>query len=438
MTQIPRLPGFDHSLDLVREGYDFLPRRFQRLDADVIELRLLLQPTIALWGREGAELFYDQDRFQREGAAPNRIKKTLFGEGGVQSLDGEAHRQRKAMFMSVMDDASIARLVAGVEAHWRAALDRWAKQSQLKLLVELRKVLTRAVCEWAGVPLPESEVEDRAELLADLVEGAGGVGPRHWKGRVARTRANLWSAGVIKRIRAKQINPPELSAAHVIAWHREQGELLSPKVAAVELINVLRPTVAIDRYISFAALSLHQQQIRGAEAGWDWADPRDLSAFVHEVRRYHPFFPFVAAKTRTAFEWRGYSFPKGRRVLLDLYGTNHDGRIWADPEAFRPERFRDRDVDAFSLIPQGGGDHHHGHRCAGEWITIAVIGAAVRLLTREMRYVVSDQNLRVDHGYIPARPADGFMIEAVEAVEAPVEEPVEEPVEQERSYKEAL
>jgi len=432
MNQIPRLPGLDHTLDLIREGYDFLPRRFERLGSDVIELRLLLQPTIALRGRDAAELFYDQARLQRAGAAPNRVKKTLFGEGAVQSMDGDAHRQRKAMFMSLMDDASIARLVAGVEVHWREALGRWANLAQVRLLVEVRKVLTRAVCEWAAVPLPESEVEQRAELLADLVEGAGGVGPRYWQGRLARTRADLWIASVIQAIRDKRLSPPEGTAAHVIAWHREDGELLAPRVAAVELINVLRPTVAIDRYITFAALSLHAQQLEGAEPTWDWRDDEDVLAFVNEVRRYHPFFPFVAAKVRATFEWRGYRFQQGRRVLLDIYSTNHDGRIWADPEVFRPARFRGVEIDPFSLIPQGGGDHHHGHRCAGEWITTAVMGAAVRLLTQEMHYRVSDQDLRVDRSHIPARPVDGFFIEGVQAVETDTLE------EHTRTYKTAL
>jgi len=37
---------------------------------------------------------------------------------------------------------------------------------------------------------------------------------------------------------------------HAIAWHRDgEGRLLDTKVARVELINVLRPTVAVARFI---------------------------------------------------------------------------------------------------------------------------------------------------------------------------------------------
>ena len=95
-----------------------------------------------------------------------------------------------------------------------------------------------------------------------------------------------------------------------------------------------------------------------------------------------------------AFEWAGHSFPAGRRVLLDLYGTDRHPGTWARPGVFDPERFRDRIPTPFDLVPQGGGDHRTGHRCAGEWITIAVMTRAVQLLSR-MTYRVPPQDLRV-------------------------------------------
>ena len=114
-----------------------------------------------------------------------------------------------------------------------------------------------------------------------------------------------------------------------------------------------------------------------------------------------------------AFDWQGHRFSQGDWVLLDLYGTNHDRRIWGDPEAFRPERFREWNGSAFNFIPQGGGDHHHTHRCAGEWITIELMKEAVRLLTREMRYAVPPQDLRIRLSRMPAIPQSRFVINHV-------------------------
>ncbi|MEK8109641.1 cytochrome P450 [Micromonospora sp. M12] len=106
----------------------------------------------------------------------------------------------------------------------------------------------------------------------------------------------------------------------------------------------------------------------------------------------------------------GPPLPRGRRVLLDLYGTNHHPSLWPQPELFRPERFADRRVDPFELIPQGGGEHWTGHRCAGEWITIDLMKRAVTNLTSTMRYDVPAQDLALDLHRMPALPPIGLTL----------------------------
>lgn len=198
----------------------------------------------------------------------------------------------------------------------------------------------------------------------------------------------------------------------MVAHHRQlNGSLLDRQVAAVEVLNLLRPTVAVSRWVVFAALALHQNpHIRQRlEAG----DDELVEPFVQEVRRFYPFFPAVVAKVREDFEWRGYRFPAGRQTLLDLYGTNRDPRTWERPEEFRPERFHDWSGSPFSFIPQGGGDFHHGHRCAGEWISIRLTGDAVRFLARSIRYQVPEQDLRIPLTRLPAVPRSRFVLKGV-------------------------
>ena len=138
-----------------------------------------------------------------------------------------------------------------------------------------------------------------------------------------------------------------------------------------------------------------------------------MTLFVQEVRRFYPFFPAVAARVRESFEWNGFTFPKGRRVLLNLYGTNHDARTWDAPEAFRPARFRSWDGNPFDFIPQGGGDHFINHRCAGEWVTTKLMKTAVRFLTSEIHYEVPTQDLQIDFARLPALPKSRFVMKSV-------------------------
>jgi fatty-acid peroxygenase len=272
--------------------------------------------------------------------------------------------------------------------------------------------LCRAVCQWAGAPLSESEAAQRTRELSAMVRGAGAVGPRNWRGLLLRARTERWARDLITQIREGKRDPPEGSAARVIAHYRDLGgEPLDAATAAVELINILRPTVAVAWFITLAAVALHEypECRRELQTG----DEDYLEWFAQEVRRFYPFFPFIGGRARVEFDWRGHHFAKGTWVLLDLYGTDHDARIWETPDAFKPERFRDWNGGAFNFIPQGGGDYDHDHRCPGEWITIELIKIAVRLLTTAMRYDVPRQDLRIDLSRIPALPASRFVIQNV-------------------------
>lgn len=414
MPDIPRDLQAESSLSLLSEGYSFIPSRCQRLGSDIFQVRLLLQNTICMSGEEAAKLFYDEQLFERQHAAPRMLQKTLFGQGGVQGLDGEAHRHRKRLFMSLLTDDAVAELVRLSETHWQAAIETWQRSDHIVLMPEVQAILTRSVCEWAGVPLAEGEVLLRRDQLAAMIDGAGGIGARHLRARKARKEAENWMIGLISRVRAGELQVDETRALAVVARYLDLGgKALDERAAAVEMLNLLRPTVAVTRFIIYAALELL------AHPEWQQRLQRDdaaLEPFAQEVRRLHAFFPFTAARVRKDFEWRGYHFPKGTRVLLDLYGTNRDSRLWTEPEAFRPERFATWDGSAFNFITQGGGDAATGHRCPGEPLAISLLMSALRMLTRRMTYAVPAQDLRMDASRMPAQPESLLIIEDVRSV----------------------
>lgn len=409
MARMPHAGTWDSTLSFLTEGYRFIGNRCERYQSDVFETRVLLQRTICMRGEEAARLFYDSQRFQRQDAAPRRLQTTLLGEGGVQALDGDTHRHRKQMFMSLMTPQRIAHLAALSAEQWRQYGAKWQTMSTVVLFDEVQEMLCRAVCAWAGVPLEEKEVGRRTADLAALIEASGAVGPRHWRGRVARRRSERWIADLIEAVRARRVQAPEESAIQAIAWHRDiHGELLTKKVAAVEMINLLRPTVAVGRFITFTALALHDHSeyrrklVDQGEPYYEW--------FVHEVRRFYPFFPAAVARVRNDFEWKGYFFPRGTRALLDLFGTDRDARVWQKPDEFLPERFARWNDSAFNFIPQGGGDHYKDHRCAGEWITVELMKLGLKALTTSIAYDVPDQDLSVSLSRVPTLPKSRFII----------------------------
>ncbi|MCQ4314015.1 cytochrome P450 [Pseudomonas stutzeri] len=411
MPDIPRDPGVDSSLSLLSEGYSFIPNRCQRLGSDIFQVRLLMQNTICMTGEDAARLFYDEQLFQRQHAAPRMLKKTLFGQGGVQGLDDAAHRHRKRLFLSLLTDDAIAELVRLSETNWQAAIATWQSCDRVTLLPEVQAILARSVCEWAGVPLAAGELQLRRDQLAAMIDGAGGVSARHWRARKARKEAECWMVELLRQVRTGELVLDETRALAVVARYVDpDGQALDEKVAAVEMLNLLRPTVAVARFVIYAALELLAHPQWRQRLQWDDAV---LEPFAQEVRRLHAFFPFTAARVRKDFEWKGYHFPKGTRVLLDLYGTNRDARLWEAPEQFRPERFAAWDGGAFDFITQGGGDAATGHRCPGEPLAIALLMSALRMLTRRMNYAVPAQDLRMHESRMPAQPESLFIITGV-------------------------
>jgi fatty-acid peroxygenase len=219
-------------------------------------------------------------------------------------------------------------------------------------------------------------------------------------------------AALIEGVRRNEIAADPAGPLGVIAGHREaDGTLLAPRIAAVELLNLLRPTVAVAVYITFIAHALTRHpDARDAVAAGGEVEAGD---FLQEVRRYYPFFPAQVALVRRSFEYRGHVLQAGSQALLDLYGTSHHPDLWSEPDRFRPDRFRNWSDDGFSLIPQGGGDAATGHRCPGEGIALALMNAALDRLTRGMTYDVPAQELELDFSRLPALPRSRLVISRV-------------------------
>ena len=143
-----------------------------------------------------------------------------------------------------------------------------------------------------------------------MFESVASVGLNHLLGRHARNYEEIWIGELIDRVRDGKVNPPENTTLHRFAWYRDlEGNLLDTDTAAVEVINILRPIVAIAIFINFTALAVHHypEEREKLESG----NEKYAQMFVQEVRRFYPFFPFVVALVKKDFTWKGYNFEEG-------------------------------------------------------------------------------------------------------------------------------
>ncbi|WP_182886196.1 cytochrome P450 [Microbispora sp. H10885] len=408
------MPLFDTTLLLLLEGYAWLPSRWREAQGEMIRTRLLGQRAVVLRGPDAARFFYDDNHVQRAPALPEPIKSTLFGHGAVHGLDQGAHRARKAMFMGLMTPESVASLVRETTAAWDETVATWPGRGEVVLFDEAARVLTTGVCRWAGIPLDEEEAGPLAADLVAMVDGFGSPGARHWRARGARVRREAWLAEMVEDVRRGGSRVPPTSALGVVAAHREpDGQPLAARLAAVELLNLVRPTVAVAWFLTFAAHAMHNWPVTRVRLNDD-VDGAYAEAFAHEVRRFYPFAPFVAGKAAKDLTWKGEPILADWLVLLDVWGQNHDPALWPNPCSFDPQRFIGREIGPYDLIPQGGGDPATGHRCPGEPVAVGLLGALAPRLAR-LDYTLPPQDLTVSPYRIPARVADGFVLRPVGA-----------------------
>lgn len=396
-------PTDDLALQMWRRGYGALAaERLRHEDPDAFAGRLLGRRTAVVRGPAGARLFYDGDVVQRRRGIPAPLAALLFGRGAVHGLDGQAHAERKAMFLDLLAGDRVAPVAEAAAADLRGRAAAWHGQ-QVVVFDQLVEAYGAAVLRWAGIDCGPAQERRWSRRLAAIVDGFGFAGaayPRAWAARLA---ANRWATRLVERTRLGRLSPPAGSALAVIAGTTS----LSARVAGVELLNILRPTVAVAWPGTFAALAVAQApQWRERLVGPD-ADAARV-AFGHEVRRVYPFVPALAGRTRCPVRAGDVELGRGDRIVLDVVGTDHDPQLWRDPGEFRPERFADLDPDPFGYVPQGGGDPAAGHRCPGEPLAVRLLAETVGVFAELSFETVSRPGY--DPTRIPALPDRGLVI----------------------------
>jgi fatty-acid peroxygenase len=395
----------DLGLRLRRSGYRALPEERTRHDgADTFATTLLGHRAVVVRGREGARLFYDTAVVERAGAMPPPVAALLFGNGAVHGLDGEQHAERKGMFLEILAVDRVDPLAAAIGRDLERRVDGWSGR-EIAVFDELVEVYGAAVLAWAGIDVSPRRARRTGRRLAAIVDGFGGAGPAYARAWSARLRADRWARRLVEQVRDGRTTPPAGSALQLVATG--PGRDLDARVAGVELLNVLRPTVAVAWPGTFLARDLVEYpQWRPLLAADRHGDRR--MAFGHETRRTCPFVPALAGRATSAAEIDGVRVQPGDLLVLDVPGTDHDPRHWTDPEEFLPDRFAGSMPDPYAFVPQGGGDPATGHRCPGEPLTARILAETAGVLAGVEYAPVGGTTY--DPTRMPTLPARGLVV----------------------------
>ena len=169
----------------------------------------------------------------------------------------------------------------------------------------------------------------------------------------------------------------------------------------IGLVFAGHETTALALTFTIRSLTQHPEVYRRVEAeidetlgddpiAWEHLDDLPLlDRVVDETLRLYPPVHSLPREATRDVAFGDYVVPEGSEVLVGVYSMHHDDRFWADPEAFDPSRWLDRDRSADAYLPFGAGPR----RCLGA--TFARVEARVVLaeLLRRFRFERDDGDL---------------------------------------------
>jgi cytochrome P450 len=86
------------------------------------------------------------------------------------------------------------------------------------------------------------------------------------------------------------------------------------------------------------------------------------TSILQEAMRLYPPAPIFGRRPKQRVDFGGYPIPAGASILVSPYITQRNPRWFAEPDSFRPERWRDIAIPRFAYFPFGGG----AKMCIGE------------------------------------------------------------------------
>jgi cytochrome P450 len=152
----------------------------------------------------------------------------------------------------------------------------------------------------------------------------------------------------------------------LLGARHEDGSSMSPQELRDELMTLLvagHETTASELAWAFEQLVREPRVLARLTDEIDGGTADDyLVATIHETLRRRPVLPNAAPRlVKQEVEIGGWTYAPGVCLVASSYLIHHDHEIYADPYAFRPERFLEAPPGTYTWIPFGGGRR----RCLG-------------------------------------------------------------------------
>jgi cytochrome P450 len=363
-----------------------------------------------------------QHSFERDAGA--KLLRELVGDGLI-TREEPLHKERRRMLQPAFHKEQIAGYAQIMAAACRRLSASWQTGTRIDVRADMRKLTLDIV----GASLFGADFTDSAEKVSDVLQRVGKKG--RWLAPIFAFLEPLVSA-------YRRINPNGRS----LFFHKEREELnqiLRPVLArqidapeghARSMLNLLAGEEGIlDELVTFM---LAGHETTATALTWAWyllAQNPDAEARLHaeldalsedisfdtlpklpftalvfqEAMRLYPPALAFARRSKEPVQLAGYPIPKGASIFMSPFVTQRNPLYFADPLAFKPERWLETPGPKFAYFPFGGG----AKMCIGEpFARLEGIIALAEFARRWKLEPVSSEPARIAPGFIlrPEKP----------------------------------
>ncbi len=412
------LPVVGHTVEFVRSTIGLLSRA-QRELGSVAAIEIVGKKMVCVFGPEANEAVFRAPDTQLNPSEAYKIMTPIFGKDVVYDAPPEKMGEQLKMLLPALKDRRMRTYGEIVVEEVEQSIAGWGDAGEIDLCEHCRVLtnFTSSHCllgrefrkgmteEFAAVyhslergvtpvaylnahlPLPSFRARDRARVrLEEMVTQI--ILERRRAGREGEDfLQTLMDARYKSGARLTDHEITGMLVAAMFAGHHTSS--VTTAWSIVELVN--HPA-----YLRRVLAELDGAFGEGQEVGFNSLRNIPLTErAVLEVLRLHPPLFMLVRVAMEDFVHAGYFIPKGTWVLTSPTVTHRIPELFADPDAFDPDRFappREEDKRDFAFIPFGGGRH----KCMGNAFALLQIKAILAILVRRYDFELVNPNVESD------------------------------------------
>jgi cytochrome P450 len=357
-----------------------------------------------------------------------RVLEPLVGKNSVILLDEAAHMEQRKLMLPAFHGERMERLSGLMTEVAEREVNGWPRGEAVALQPRMQsltlEIILRAVFGLDPGPRLDALRERLGTLLA-FGDRPISLAPPDPEGIVSRILDRFGPFAEFVRLQQEtdrllfeQIEERRNGngqrddvLAMLLEARHEDGSPMSDQELRDELMTLLvagHETTASSLSWAFERLVHLPRVVSRLVAELDSGGDAYLVATIQETLRRRPVLPNVEPRlVKQPFVVGGWEYPPGVCLVPNAYLVHHDPEIYADPYAFRPERFLDEQPGTYTWIPFGGGRR----RCIGASFAMLEMGIVLASVLRAQELRPAGNGLEVARRRnIAIRPAQGAQV----------------------------